>query len=157
MGMPGIPPVGGPGAQQAGNPAVVMVPPPVWSSAGGLSLLIEIPTNGQKLSFSKVGGEPKLTLGIRPHQTLQLALGFVWAVVWSIILLLILITLQRPQSTTILVRQLPWFLAGIGMMLYFLVPSNVHWEHSWGSVGLVAFVIGSVWVAFQRPLTVRDV
>jgi hypothetical protein len=157
MGMPGMRPVGGPGAQQAANSAVVVVPPPVWSSAGGLSLLIEIPTNGQKLSFSKVGGEPKLMLGVRPHQTLQLALGFVWALVWSIILLLVLITLRRPQATAILVRQLPWFLAGLGMMLYCLVPSNVHWEHSWGTVGLLAFIIGSVWVACQRPLTTRSV
>lgn len=119
--------------------------PQVWSSSGGLSLLIEIPTNGQKLSFSKVGGEPRLMLKVRPHQTLQLALGLVWTVVWSLILLVVCLTLRRPQATAVLTRQLPWFIAGLGMMLYCMVPSQA----LWGNWGLVAFIAGVIWIAFQ--------
>jgi hypothetical protein len=143
--------VGGPqGAQQglpadqAANPAFGDQLPQIWTSSGGLSLLIEIPTDGQKLSFSKVGGEPRLMLGVRPHQTLQMALGFLWTAIWAIILLVVLATLRRPQATVVLARRLPWFIAGLGLLLYCMVPSQA----VWGLWGLFAFVIGSVWIAF---------
>ncbi|MDB5385234.1 MAG: hypothetical protein JWM11_880, partial [Planctomycetaceae bacterium] len=144
-------PQGGPGAppvNQNANPEALAFVPSVWSSSGGLSLLIEIPTDGQKLSFSKVGGEPRLMLGVRPHQTLQLALGFVWAAVWSVILLVILVTLRRPQVTQGLCRRLPWFISGLGMLLYFMVPSHA----MWGTWGLIAFIAGATWIAFQSKL-----
>ena len=117
-----------------------------WSSTGGLSLLIEIPKNGQKLSFSKVGGDPKLALAVRPHQTWQLALGFLWTAIWGIIILVIIATVRSANATAQLTRRAPWFVAGLGLVVYFLIPTSA----DWGVLGLIAFVLGALWIGFQE-------
>ncbi|MBC8168013.1 MAG: hypothetical protein H7Y20_19355, partial [Bryobacteraceae bacterium] len=54
----------------------------VWTQAGGLSLGFELPTTGQKLVFSKAGGDPKLALGLRPQESVRWGLNLVWTLVW---------------------------------------------------------------------------
>ena len=54
-----------------------------WTAAGGLSLLIDVPTSGQKLTLSKVGGRPKLAVSLRPQQFRDTLFDTAWLVVWA--------------------------------------------------------------------------
>ncbi|MEZ5943067.1 MAG: DUF1559 domain-containing protein [Planctomycetaceae bacterium] len=56
-----------------------------WSSTGGLSLDIDIPVDGQVFSFSKIGGDPKLALQVRPLVFTTWLKGGVWAVIWLVL------------------------------------------------------------------------
>jgi hypothetical protein len=93
---------GGGAAPQEG--AQLAQPVPVWTTSGGLSLLIDIPTDGKVYSFSKVSGAARLTLGVRPHQTWQLALGLVWTAIWIVILALIAYALRHRSAVALLRR-----------------------------------------------------
>lgn len=125
--------------------------PSTWTTSGGLSLLIDIPTDGKVYSFSKLSGGAKLTLGVRPHQTWQLVLGLVWTLTWVVILVVIGWTLSRPRALAALYREAPWFLAALGLITFFLVRSS-----SGGGIllSLLVFVIGTLWIAFRKPATV---
>ncbi len=121
---------------------------PGWTSSGGLSLLIEIPTDGKVYSFSKISGGARLTLAVRPHQTWQLALGLVWTITWTVILLVITWTLSRPQALAALYWEAPWFLAALGLVTFFLVGS----ESGAGiALSLLMFIVGTLWIAFRKP------
>ncbi|MDB5340297.1 MAG: hypothetical protein JWN70_5916, partial [Planctomycetaceae bacterium] len=115
MGMGG----GGLGGMGGGGNAL-----PGWTASGGLSLLIEIPTDGKVYSFSKLSGGAKLGLAVRPHQTWQFALGLVWTLTWLIILVVIAWTLSRPRAVAALCREAPWILAALGLVTFFLVRSG---------------------------------
>jgi hypothetical protein len=54
------------------------LPARTWTAAGGLSVEMEIPVTGRQLTFSKVGGNPELTLSVRPKESYALLLGAVW-------------------------------------------------------------------------------
>ena len=41
-----------------------------------------IPVTENKLTFSKVGGQPELTLSVRPRRTLTLGIGALWTLLW---------------------------------------------------------------------------
>ncbi|MCA8995191.1 MAG: DUF1559 domain-containing protein, partial [Planctomycetaceae bacterium] len=56
-----------------------------WSSTGGLSLDINIPVDGQVFSFSKIGGDPKLALQVRPQVFTTWLKGGVWAAIWLVL------------------------------------------------------------------------
>ena len=123
---------------------------PTWSSTGGLSLSIEIPAKGQQLRFSKIGGEPKLAFNVRPHETLKLAMGMIWAAIWSAILVAIIATLSRPQSVGFLGRRAPWILTGLGLLLFIMVPTQL----ALSVTGLVAFILGALWIAIQQTFRI---
>ena len=55
--------------------------PDEWQQRGGLSLPIDLPTDGQALTFNKVGGAPKLTLRIRPRETGETSARWLWAII----------------------------------------------------------------------------
>jgi hypothetical protein len=126
----------------------VQMPPPAWTSSGGLSLLIDIPTDGNVYNFSKVNGGAKLTLGMRPHETWQLGLGLIWTAIWIVILVLVAYALSRPAAVAVLRRELPWFIAALGAVFFFLVAS----EYDSGMWGLVAFIVGALWIAVRKPV-----
>ena len=120
---------------------------PVWTTSGGLSLLIDIPTDGKVYNFSKVSGGARLSLGVRPHQTWQFALGLVWTVTWLVILAVIGWALTRHGAVARLLREAPWFLIALGTVTYFLVRRDA----DLGLVALTAFVVGALWLAFRKP------
>ena len=108
-------------AQQAadrnGHPARVdrgpaFAPP----SAKGLSLEIDLPSSGQKLIFSKVGGDPKLSLLLRSHTALHSGISFVWSLIWLAVGGFVLMTLRSPLAKNRLKRAFPFVAAGVGMM-----------------------------------------
>ena len=122
--------------------------PAAWTSTGGLSLLIDIPKDGRVYSFSKLSGGARLTLGVRPHETWQFALGLVWTLTWVVILLIIGWTLSRPRAMAALIREAPWFLAALGAVSFFLI----HSESEGGMVlSLLLFVLGVGWLACRKP------
>jgi hypothetical protein len=55
--------------------------PDEWLQTGGLSLPIDLPKEGQSLTFTKLGGDPRLALEIRPRETASAVVHWAWAIV----------------------------------------------------------------------------
>ncbi|MES2792818.1 MAG: hypothetical protein V4719_24605 [Planctomycetota bacterium] len=123
--------------------------PPTWTTSGGLSLLIDIPTDGQVYNFSKLSGGARLAVGVRPHQTWQFALGLVWTVMWLVILIVVAWTLSRPRALAALYQKTPWMLTALGIVTFFLIRSE-----SGGAMflSMAVFAVGAFWIAFQKSV-----
>jgi hypothetical protein len=113
-----------------------------WTAAGGLSLDITVPQEGQKLTFSKSGGDARLALGVRPRASLEVGFGLGWAIVWSLVGLGLIATLGRADAQAALVRRLPLLAIGVGLAWYFLLPA--------AALGFVIFVVGAVSFGWQH-------
>ncbi len=117
----------------------------VWTSAGGLSLPIDIPRQKQELTFSKVGGDPQLTLSLRPHRTLTLLIGSVWTLLWIVGGLWVARVLARAGARGTLFRAVPKLLIALGLLGFFLVPiEGLRWTL------FALFTLGALCYAFQR-------
>jgi hypothetical protein len=114
----------------------------IWKSAGGLSLAIDIPQDGQRLTFSKSGGDARLALGIRPAASLEFGLGLGWAAVWLCVAVGFIAALRRTDALAALGRWLPPLAIGVGLLWYFLLPVGI--------VGFGLFVVGAVVLAWQH-------
>jgi hypothetical protein len=64
---------------------VANIPAAGQRPAAGLSLSIEIPKSGRKHSFSNVGGEARLAIGLLPRRGLQEAMGWIWTGTWVVL------------------------------------------------------------------------
>jgi len=118
-------------------------PAAAWSSAGGLSLPIAIPRAEQELRFAKIGGEPRLTLAVRPRQTLTLALGAIWTLVCLFGGLWLVRTAARHEARDAL-QYAPTALIAVGLLGFLLTPSPVNWTF------FAAFALGALLFAIQR-------
>jgi hypothetical protein len=143
--------VGGGGFGVAGQPAapalddVLGVPDNDalnWSKAGGLSLAIDIPQDGQKLTFSKSGGDARLALGLRPRASLEVGFGLGWASVWLLVALGLIAALGRADASAALGRKLPLIAVGVGLAWYFLLPA--------APLGFTLFLLGAVTFGWQH-------
>ncbi|MBI5757682.1 MAG: hypothetical protein HZA46_04110, partial [Planctomycetales bacterium] len=108
----------------------------------GLSLRIELPEAGQKLTFSKIGGDPLLTLGLRPRASLEAGFGLVWCVVWLVLGLGLVSTLTRSGVFARLLHHTPLVLIAVGLVWYFLLPTSV--------LGFALFVLGAIGFGWQH-------
>ena len=117
---------------------------PTWTAAGGLSLPIDIPRHNQELTFSKVGGEPKLTLALRPRRTLTLGFGVLWTLLWIVGGIWAAIAVSRASSAGNAARAIPRLLIALGLIGFFLVPGPLRW------LMFVLFVLGAAAFAWQR-------
>jgi len=122
---------GGPGEAPAG-----------WTTAGGLSLDMALPRDGQALTFSKSGGDARLALGLRPRASLETGFGLGWTVVWLLAGLGLIAALGRGNTFTALVHWLPPIMLGVGLAWYFLLPGP--------ALGFALFVIGAVCFGWQH-------
>lgn len=113
-----------------------------WTGAGGLSLPIEIPQDGQKLTFSKSGGEARLALGLRPRASLETGFGLAWTLVWLAVAVALIAALARPDALHALAGRLPLILLGLGLAWYFLLPA-------W-ALGLALFLLGAISFGWQH-------
>jgi len=144
----GTPAGGGPGsgAGPIGRRDVadgaVAVETPAWSSVGGLSLKIDVPRDGQKLTFSKSGGDARLALGLRPGESLDTAFGLVWAALWLLAGVAVIAALIRVDARSALTRRLPPIAAGLGLAWYLLLPA--------ASIGLALFIVGCACFGWQH-------
>jgi hypothetical protein len=75
--------------------------------AGGLSLKIDLPQGGQRLVFSKAGGDPVLGLAVRHADARRQGLGLAWTAAWLLGGLLAVRTLARGWS-----HQAGWLMGG---------------------------------------------
>lgn len=113
-----------------------------WSQTGGLSLDFELPTTGRKLVFSKVGGDPKLALAVRPQESIRWGLNLAWSVVWMAIGVGVILAVRSPSITKRLTRELPVAAAVLGGLGFFILPGAL------GGLAFVMFVVASVIVAW---------
>lgn len=122
--------------------------PLAWRQAGGLSLDIELPKSGRKLVFTKVGGDPKLALAVRPQESMRWGIGVLWSAIWIVFGVSVLATLRHPSAVHRLLSQLPWAVAILGIVGFFALPGPLR-------IGsFVLFVIGALIVAFRKRTTV---
>ena len=112
----------------------------------GLSLEIELPTVGHKLVFTKVGGDPKLTLAIRPQATVRYGINVVWSAVWILIGLAILSTLRTTAGVCRLPSLFPMIAIAAGILGFFALPSPLN------GVSFALFLVGAIAFAWQHRL-----
>ena len=113
-----------------------------WNQAGGLSLDFQLPTTGKKLVFSKVGGDPKLALAVRPQESIRWGLNLAWSAVWLAIGLAVILAVRSPSITKRLSREIPIAAAVLSGLGFFILPGAL------GGLAFVAFVTASVVVAW---------
>jgi hypothetical protein len=113
----------------------------LWTSSAGLSLDINIPQNGHKLTFSKSGGDARLALGLRPRASLEAAFNLLWAILWLGAALGVVGALARRNSADFLRRRIPLFLIALGLAWYFLMPAQF--------IGFTLFIIGGLSLGWQ--------
>jgi hypothetical protein len=119
--------------------------PTPWTTTGGLSLAIDVPRQAQELTFSKVGGDPQLTLALRPRRTLTLGLGALWTLAWLVGGVWVARVLARAGARGTLLRAVPKVLIALGLLGFFLTPIPAL---RWTLFGL--FALGLLCAAFQR-------
>ncbi len=106
---------------------VVSQPSPQWGSSGGLSLAVDLPVSGNELSFSRVGGAPKLSLIISSADRWTLIPRLCWAGLWVVAGFWLLRT-SLLNATPIPQIQLGLrVLALLGAAGFLLVPGPAGW------------------------------
>ena len=135
-------------AQQPQRPGQNAAPrgatlPQTRNRPGGLSLGIDLPATGRKLVFTKTGGDPKLTLAIRSHESVRYGISLVWSAIWIVIGAAILKTIRKVSGLRQLLNLLPIAAIVVGILGFcvFSAPSN-----AWG---FVLFLVGSITAAWQ--------
>ncbi len=117
---------------------------PAWTQAGGLSLGFELPMTGQKLVFTKTGGDPKLALGLRPQESVRWGLSLVWAIVWLTVGLGVVIVVRSGSALSGLARHGPLIVAVLSVLGFVFLPSPL------STLSFLAFVGASVVVAWTN-------
>ncbi|WP_010583396.1 hypothetical protein [Schlesneria paludicola] len=107
-------------------------------SARGLSLGIELPLAGQKVVFSKVGGDPKLAILVRSQAALRSGIGFLWSIVWIAAGILVLMALRQPMAKVALGRLAPFLASTVGLIGVCTLPMPLN------LASLVLLVVGIV-------------
>jgi hypothetical protein len=113
-----------------------------WTGAGGLSLDMNLPQEGQKLTFSKSGGDGRLALGLRPRASLEAGFGLAWTVVWVLVALGLIAAFGRADALAALLHRLPLIAVGLGLAWYFLLPL--------APLGFLLFALGAVSLGWQH-------
>jgi hypothetical protein len=131
------------GEQQAAGDAAQRTLERLPVTTTGLSLPIEIPTDGQKLNFVKVGGDAKLLLGLRPKSTLESLLGLLWLLVVGGIVAWSTLALLGRREAALSFDRVAAGLAALGAATFLVFPAGV--ALAW--IGLALFVAGSLMLA----------
>jgi hypothetical protein len=115
---------------------------------GGLSLQIEMPVAGQKLVFSKAGGDAKLALSVRPQASVEWGLGGLWFLAWAAVAIVVLAALRSPEHRQRWLQRTPWVLAVIAGVAVLLAPSP------WQVLAWAFFAVAAGWIAWthRRPV-----
>ena len=122
---------------------------PEWTKVGGLSLPIDIPVTDQSLSFSRVGGEPKLALQIRSRELVDTGVGFVWTLVWLGIAATLIVAFRRVSSARELLHPAAWILFVGGLISFLVLPGFFSF------LGFLAFLLGLLALASRFVRTRR--
>lgn len=127
-------------------------PAPAWTQVGGLSLPITLPTTENKLSFSKVGGAPKLALKLQSNKVFKTGFELLWTVVWLVVGLTFTLMLLKTRPGSSLQKPIAWLLVGVGLTSFFILPMPAQ------GFGFLAFVIGLLMLAARslRKAAVKE-
>ena len=120
---------------------------PINKSNSGLSLEIDLPTTGQKLVFSKVGGDPKLALAIRPYASVRWGLSLAWSAVWIVGIAMVLLALRQPAGISRLLDYGPAFAIVLGTLCFCALPTPLN------IIGFVLMLVGAVLMARKYATT----
>ncbi len=97
-----------------------------WTTTGGLSLPIELPSYEQSIVFSKVEGKPELVIEVYSRDLINKLLGIAWAVVSAIVLLWLLGSMKKFASGENLPK-LYLLLILSGLASFALLPNPLSW------------------------------
>ncbi len=129
-------------------------PAQVATPTGLLSLHFEIPTDGQRIDFLRVDGNPALALDVRSSESVHKGFGLIWLAVCVIGILLLIGPARRGHSLVFCLR-LFLILAISGLAAWLFIAGDLK------DLGFVLCLAGAVGVAVTtailklcRPVTV---
>ena len=115
-------------------------PAQVATPTGLLSLHFEIPTDGQRIDFLRVDGNPALALDVRSSESVHKGFGLIWLAVCVIGILLLIGPAQRGHSLEFCLR----------LFLFLTISGLAAWLFIAGSLkasGLLLCIASSVGLA----------
>jgi hypothetical protein len=112
-----------------------------WTTPGGLSLPVTLPQVGQKLTFSKSGGDAKLALGLRSDATVNTAIGLVWTALWLLGAVVLIASLGHVDAPRRVQRYLPLVATVGGLVWFFVLPG--------APLAFVVFLFGLLSLGWQ--------
>jgi len=95
---------------------------PGTSQSTGMSLKFDVPTFGKPITFSKVGGEPRLALEIKPQDSLAGGRRIMWIVLWVVISIGVVRGVLSGRWTTCSHREIGYGIAAFGLLLCIVLP-----------------------------------
>ncbi|MHC4878867.1 MAG: hypothetical protein ACYTGL_20650 [Planctomycetota bacterium] len=95
---------------------------PQWTQVGGLSLPVDLPTSGYQLTFSKVSGQPKLSLRVQSRELVDRSVGLVWTIVWISVALALIAAVRQSGPGRWFSPALVWTGFAVGLLAYLLLP-----------------------------------
>jgi hypothetical protein len=119
-----------------------------WTQAGGLSLPMELPIAGQKLVYTKTGGDPKLALVVRPKAMLQVGAGVGWVVACLVGAFLLSAALRGSNAKAHIERIIGWGMLILGILGWCLLPEPFN------VIAMIAVVLGTIqvmWTMTAKP------
>ena len=114
-----------------------------WSSVGGLSLPVDLPTSGTLLQFTKVSGEPKLALRVRSKELVDRSFGLVWTVVWLAVATTLVVLFNRLAGRADFLKPVGRLLFVVGLVSFTALSGPL------SGIGFVCFLAGLVLVAVE--------
>ena len=129
-------------------------PAQVATPTGLLSVQFEIPTDGQRIDFLRVDGNPALALDVRSSESVNKGFGLIWLAVCVIGILLLIGPARRGHSLVFCLR-LFLILAISGLAAWLFIAGDLK------DLGLLLCLAGALGVAvtsailkLSQPVTV---
>ena len=113
---------------------------------GLLSLKFDIPTDGDRIDFLRVGGNPSLSLDVRSSKSVAQGSGLIWAVLCGVGILLLVAPGRRGRALEFCQR----------LFLIVTVAGFAAWLLTTGdlkAVGLLCCILGAIGLAITIATT----
>ncbi|MFO0916800.1 MAG: hypothetical protein U0872_00590 [Planctomycetaceae bacterium] len=107
---------------------------------------MELPRAGQKLVFTKIGGDPKLSLSVRPKGALRFGASLAWVAATVIGAVLLFKALRRPEAQRHVTQLGACGLAVLGLVGWCLLPGTA------AIVALGALAVGAMGVVWKAEV-----
>ena len=120
-------------------------PAQVATPTGLLSLHFDIPTDGQRIDFLRVDGNPALALDVRSSESIHKGIGLIWLAVCVIGILLLIGPVRRGHSLVFWLR-LFLILAISGLAAWLFIAGDLK------DLGLMLCLAGAVGVAITTAI-----
>ncbi len=122
-------------------------PTPASTETGGLFLTLDMPTEGQPLAFSKLGGSPRLTLAVRSRDTWRVGLRWAWLLLWLAVGLAWLFLRSRQGAARATGALVPVVLVVLGLFGGLLLSAPANW------LSAAVLALGVLWLTLQSAFT----